>query len=155
MIVYKFRPDQVYEGPVELPDGPTIPRYHTFSAPPEIPEGYYAVMQGGWSLVEGVAPVYPPLPTADQIKAEIVTATQVRLDNFAKTRSYDGILSACTYAASSVAQFKLEGDYCVSVRDATWAKLYEILAEVEAATRTMPSGYAEIEPELPVLEWPV
>jgi hypothetical protein len=155
MIVYKFRPDQVYEGPVELPDGPTIPRYHTFSAPPEIPEGYYAVMQGGWILVEGDAPVYPPLPTADQIQAEIVGATQARLDNFARTRSYDGILSACTYSGSSVVKFQVEGSYCVLARDSTWAKLYEILAEVEAGTRPMPSGYAEIEPELPVLEWPV
>lgn len=39
--------------------------------------------------------------------------------------------------------------------DATWAKCYEILGEVEAGTRPLPSGYEEIAPELPVPSWPV
>jgi hypothetical protein len=73
MIVYKFRPeDRVYDGPVELPDGPAIPKYHTFQAPPEKP-GFYAVMGAGWILVEGEKPP-PPLPPepdyASQIRAE-------------------------------------------------------------------------------------
>lgn len=80
--------------------------------------------------------------------------TQQRLDEFAKTKNYDGILSACTYATSPTAIFATEGQYCVAQRDATWAKLYEILAEVQAGTRPMPTGYADIEAELPVLEWP-
>lgn len=29
-----------------------------------------------------------------------------------------------------------------------------MLDEVEAGTRHMPSGFADIEPELPVLHWP-
>lgn len=85
----------------------------------------------------------------------IVTSTQARLDAFARTRAYDGILSACTYAASPTAKFATEGQYCVAQRDATWAKLYEILAEVEAGTRPAPSSYADIEPELPELTWPI
>ena len=35
------------------------------------------------------------------------------------------------------------------------AKLYEMMAEVEAGTRPMPEGYVDIEPELPLLEWPI
>ena len=85
----------------------------------------------------------------------IVTATQQRLDDFARTRNYDGILSACTYATSTVPKFQAEGQYAVTARDATWAKLYEMLAEVEAGTRPMPTSFADIEPELPVLTWPV
>jgi len=88
------------------------------------------------------------------IESAIITATQLRLDTFAQTRNYMGILSACTYASSTVEKFKTEGQYCVNQRDATWAKLYQMLAEVQAGTRPMPSGYADIESELPVLVWP-
>lgn len=90
----------------------------------------------------------------DRITNEIITATQKRLDDFAKTRNYDGILSACTYATSTVAKFQSEGQYCVDARDATWSKLYAIMGEVEARTRPMPASYADIESELPVLSWP-
>ena len=96
----------------------------------------------------------PPPPTPEQIMAECVERTQKRLDDFARTRNYDNILSACTYATSTVPKFQKEGQYCVTARDATWAKLYEILAEVQAGTRSMPSGYKDIEPLLPPLEWP-
>lgn len=92
--------------------------------------------------------------TAALIK-DVTTQTQARLDTFAQTRLYDGILSACTYASSTVPKFQAEGQYCVNARDATWAKLYEILAEVEAGTRPMPTGYADVEGDLPALVWPV
>lgn len=96
----------------------------------------------------------PPPPNPEQIMAEYVERTQKRLDDFARTRNYDGILSACTYATSAVPKFSAEGQYCVNARDRTWATLYQLLAEVQAGTRPMPSGYADIEPLLPVLEWP-
>lgn len=91
---------------------------------------------------------------AQSLQANIVRDTQARLDAFAQTRGYDGILSACTYATSTVAKFQTEGQYCVSLRDATWAALYQILADVEAGTRAMPSGFADIEADLPVPAWP-
>lgn len=159
MIAYKFRKDMVYDGPVEFPDGPTIPQYHTFESPGEIPDGYYAVMAGGWVLIEGVAPVYPPVPSpAEQqeaLRKEVVAATQYRLDQFAATRNYDSILSASTYSASTVESFRAEGLYAVSARDATWAKLYQIMADVQSGSRLLPASYYEIEGELPVLEWPI
>ena len=65
------------------------------------------------------------------------------------------MLSLCTYATSPNPKFSKEGQYGVEVRDATWAKLLEMLEEVKAGTRPMPESFAEIEPELPVLEWPV
>lgn len=82
-------------------------------------------------------------------------ATQLRLDNFAISRGYDNILSACTYATSTVPKFRTEGQYCVEARDATWAKLLDILTQVETNTRSVPASYADIEPELPQLAWPV
>jgi hypothetical protein len=90
-----------------------------------------------------------------QLQTSIVAATQLRLDTFAQTRNYDGILSACTYATSPTAKFATEGQYCVTQRDATWAKLYQILGEVEAGTRPMPDSYASIESLLPSLSWPL
>lgn len=88
-----------------------------------------------------------------QLIEQVTTRTQQRLDDFAKTRNYDGILSAATYATSTNPKFQTEGQYAVEARDATWAKLYEILAEVEAGARPAPTSYEEIEPELPVLQW--
>ena len=91
---------------------------------------------------------------ASALQAEIVKATQNCLDTFAQTRNYDGILSACTYATSSVPAFAAEGQYCVASRDGTWAALYVILGEVQAGTRAVPTGFADIEGDLPVLGWP-
>lgn len=105
-------------------------------------------------LSEGNTPEPVDPPTPAQIQQEIIDATQKRLDTFARTKGYDGILSACTYATSAVPQFQTEGQYCVSARDATWASLYQILAEVQTGTRPVPTGYADIEADLPVLEWP-
>lgn len=89
------------------------------------------------------------------IQASIIQAVQARLDTFAQTKFYDGILSACTYATSSIPKFALEGQYAVDARDTTWATATGILEAVLAGTRPVPTGYAEIEPELPVLAWPV
>lgn len=93
-----------------------------------------------------------PVSTID-VKSEIVRNTQARLDAWAATRAYDGILSACTYATSSVPRFQREGQDAVNARDATWAALYTIMGKVQAGELPMPSGFADIEPLLPVLEW--
>lgn len=91
---------------------------------------------------------------AARTQAEIVAATQLRLDTFAQTRNYDGILSACTYATSGVPTFAAEGQYCVDARDATWSALYTIMGEVIAQTRPMPESFADIQADLPALVWP-
>lgn len=88
-----------------------------------------------------------------KIQSDIIAATQNRLDEFARTRNYDGILSACTYATSSIPKFAAEGQDAVNARDTTWASLYTILAEVQSGTRPMPTGFSGIELELPELSW--
>jgi len=88
------------------------------------------------------------------VKNQIIDATQKRLDDFAQTRNYDGILSACTYATSSIEKFQSEGMYCVNARDETWGTLYDILAAVQGGSRPVPESYADIENELPSLVWP-
>lgn len=90
---------------------------------------------------------------AKALSDSIVHQVQLRLDTFAKTKNYDGILSACTYATSVNPKFKAEGQYCVEARDNTWAILYQILEDVQAGIRPAPSDYQDIEPELPILAW--
>lgn len=89
----------------------------------------------------------------DRLIAEYTDAVQKHLDAFARTRGYDGIMSACTYATSTAPKFAAEGQYAVEARDATWAKCYEVLAEVEAGSRPMPTLDGLLA-ELPVLTWP-
>lgn len=93
-------------------------------------------------------------PDQAQIEAAFTAVIQQRLDDFARTRNYDGILSACTYATSTVAKFKTEGQACVNLRDATWAAAYQILANVQAGKRPMPTSIADIEADLPAVVWP-
>jgi len=92
---------------------------------------------------------------AQALQQSIVDATQQRLDDFARTRNYDGILSACTYATSAVPKFAAEGQYAVQARDATWAALYQFMADVQAGTQPVPTGFEDVEPLLPPLAWPI
>jgi hypothetical protein len=133
--------------------------------PTQVPEFFGTCPDESNTQIDGVLGLFLQadweVMRADEIAARnnglqqrIVSETQSRLDRFAQTRNYDGILSLCTYADSTVPQFASEGAYGRQARDATWATLYQILAEVEAGIRAVPSGYAEVEPLLPALEWP-
>lgn len=113
-----------------------------------LPEGYVEITDK-----EAAALQAPPPPTVAEIIATYTAAIQQRLDDFARTRNYDGILSACTYATSLIPKFKAEGQYAVQARDNTWAAAYELLAEVEAGTRPMPT-LDEVIAALPELVWP-
>lgn len=96
---------------------------------------------------------FVPSPrTPEQVKQEIISAVQNRLDTFARTRNYDGILSACTYANSTVPKFAAEGQYAVNARDATWATCYQIMTAVQNGARPLP-GVSDVLAELPALAW--
>lgn len=98
--------------------------------------------------------VDPPAPTSEQIIAALSAQIQNRLDVFAQTRNYDGILSACTYVTSAIPKFSSEAAACVALRDQTWTAAYAILAEVTSGQRPVPSSIADFEAELPALSWP-
>lgn len=95
------------------------------------------------------------LQNLTKIKQEIVTKTQSKLDQWAMTKNYDGILSASTYATSTIPQFKSDGQDAVNFRDLTWSTLYSILSQVEAGTLAMPNSFSDIEPLLPTLTWTI
>ena len=126
----------------------------------KVEAGDPALVDAAWSQTWTVVDLAPEVAAANtaayqaNLRKTIVDAVTARLDDFAKTRNYTNIYTACTYVTSTVAKFKSEADYCVSARDATWMACYAILADVLAGTRPVPSGYSDIEAELPVLAWP-
>ena len=160
MLVSKVRQDGVFDGPVEVPDGTfVIPTGHTFTPPPDIPPGHHAIMRDGWVIVPGEKPEWPPRPSEaeliDRFIKEVLAGTQSRLDSFANTRGYSDIMSACSYADSTIAKFKQEALYCIEARDTTWVAAYNIINEVDKKSRPLPESFYAIESELPELSWPV
>jgi len=132
---------------VDLWEVPSLDCYGELYTLIEAPE--WVQLGATW---DGATFTNPP-KSSEQIIAEFAAKVQSRLDAFARTRGYDGILSACTYATSTNPKFATEGQYCVQARDATWAKCYEILNAVQAGDRPVPT-WEELEAELPVLQWP-
>lgn len=135
-----------------------VPAHATKIEPPAAQTGKTIhFVDGAWVYQDIPLPVPespPELPTPEQLQRNFAKAIQQRLDAFAQTRNYDNILSACTYATSTVAKFKTEGQACVNLRDATWAAAYDVLAKVQAGQRPMPTSIADIEADLPDAVWP-
>jgi len=86
-------------------------------------------------------------------KSRLTSAIQSMLDETAKERGYDSILSLCTYATSTAAKFAAEGQAAIKWRDEVWAKGYAILADVESGSRAIPTE-SELLSELPSFVWP-
>ena len=91
--------------------------------------------------------------TLARTRKMLTDAMQAYLDQTAQKRGYDGILSLCSYATSANARFGPEGQAGVTFRDAVWAYGYQIIAEVQAGTRPVPST-AELVVALPSIVWP-
>jgi hypothetical protein len=106
-----------------------------------------------WESQRDVEDAPPPPPTADQIKTALVSAVQRHLDTEAKTRGYDGILSLASYASSTHPPFSAEGKAGLDWRDAVWSYCYQVLADVQAQTRPIPTE-AKLIAELPKMVWP-
>ena len=141
-----FTPEDILDaGYIEVQDPPAINEYQSLSW-----DGIQWIVRD-WNQQE--IDDYN-LKQKNNLINYFVSETQKRLDNFAKTRNYDGILSACTYASDTNVKFSTEGQYCVEARSSTWSTLYQILNEVEAGTRPIPTLFSDIENDLPVLQWP-
>ena len=83
---------------------------------------------------------------------EYSEAVQEHLDTEAKTKLYDNIMSACSYA-SGTGTYATEGQAALTWRVAVWEYVEQVLADVEAETRTLPT-VSELIAELPVMTWP-
>ena len=81
-----------------------------------------------------------PAPTLDEIVSNFEGAVHAHLDAFAATWRYESILSAASYASSTVAQFKAESLALIAWRDQVWASCYATLAAVQNGTQAMPAS---------------
>ena len=139
---------EVY-GP-ESPDD-DAPKYSITDA--EFQQIYASGNHGLWLYTDGHVVYSPPPPSPEQIQRDLTNAVQQHLDTTAKTRGYDGILSLATYATSTNPTFAAEGQAGVTWRDAVWAYCWEVLTDVQAGTRPVPTT-EELIGELPVMVWP-
>lgn len=104
---------------------------------------------------EVVKEEHPYVPTPQELeealKRHYTDLVQRILDVEAQKLGYDNCNSVCTYVDTGVAKFDAEGVAFRKWRSAVWAKGYELLAEVQAGTRPVPSE-EELVALLPKLE---
>ena len=85
-----------------------------------------------------------------RIQQKLTDLVQWVLDSKAQELNYDNCLSVCSYIETGVARFDAEGKAFRAWRSAVWAKGYEILAQVQAGERGIPTE-PELIAELPEL----
>ena len=129
--------------------------------PPESPLEY-RVVEGAPIQVDGVwTQVWETVSLTEEekkagfatVQNDISSVVKQKLDAFAMEKGYDNILTACTYATSTVAKFAKEGKYAAKMRDSTWAALYDIFEQAEEGLVEHPKSFADIETKLPTLVW--
>lgn len=99
-------------------------------------------------------PPPPPPPTAAQIRAALTDAVYAHMNAAAQARGYDDIKAAVTYAEEpAVPIFQAEGRALRAWRSLVWAHCYQVLADVQAGTRAIPTA-AQLIAELPALDLP-
>ena len=82
----------------------------------------------------------PPPPTLEQIMSRLTDRVQLWLDEQARALGYDDIRSAVTYAEEpAVPKFQRDGQALRRLRSLARARYYEILNEVQAGQRSIPT----------------
>ena len=94
-----------------------------------------------------------PVLSMEQIILGYTMAVQAHLDEAARERGYDSILSACTYVDSTVPRFAAEGQAAINWRDAVWSACYTVMHEVKTGMIELPTQQ-ELIAALPVIAWP-
>jgi len=144
--------------PEVLTDVVTVPHGYgviTSAEIPQVPEGM--VLHEGPIRLIGSKPVRtwqfkeaPINPPAVQSYVELI---QKHLDKQAQLRSYDSILSLCSYASSSDRIFAAEAAAGIECRDACWRLSYDLLAQAEVDPTKAPTP-EELQAMLPAIKWP-
>lgn len=101
-----------------------------------------------------VVEIPPYVPTQEELKKMFTDAIQNYLDTTAQERRYDNIFTAISYVNSTDEIFAREARACLEWRDKVWRTCYNILDEVEAGLRPIPTIEELIE-ELPKINWDI
>lgn len=112
----------------------------------------FAPWQWAFDAWAAAAPPPPAPPAPEDVRAGLVRAVQIHLDATARSRGYDSILSACSYAGAPN-PYRAEGEAYLAWRGAVWAHGYQVLRDVQANSRPVPTA-AELIAELPALVLP-
>lgn len=84
-----------------------------------------------------------PEPTEEEcaaaLQAQYTALIQSMLDKEAQKLGYDSCLSVCSYIDTGVTKFDVEGKQFRAWRSAIWKRGYELLDEVKAGTRAVPT----------------
>lgn len=120
------------------------------------------IAQSGVELINGTwtRPWQVIELTAEEIAANAAKAQQqyedaiqAHLDATAKERNYDSILTMVTYDIPTGGRFKAEAAIAANWRTSVWETAYDLLAEVQAGTRPVPT-VEELIALLPIPNWP-
>ena len=87
-----------------------------------------------------------------KIKATLLKAVDDYMDRTVQERGYDNIAKCVTYEGDIDPIFNAEGTAAKQWRSKVYRKCYDILAEVEAGLRDVPT-VEELIAELPEIEW--
>ena len=99
---------------------------------------------------EAAALQAPAAPTQEQIVATYEASVQVELDTFAESWQYESILSAASYANSTVPQYRKEATALIAWRDQVWLACYATLAAVISGSQPAPASTTAFIASLPV-----
>jgi hypothetical protein len=83
---------------------------------------------------------------------DFIDAVQAHMDDTARARGYDSILSATTYEGSKVDRFSKEGKAAREWRDDCWAFGLQALDDFQKSKRGIPTQQ-ELIKELPPMTW--
>jgi hypothetical protein len=129
-----------------------LPSSLTATAPPDDTSSWSA-SAGKW-VTDPAKVQAKQVAQAKALQVALGAAIQRLLDATAQARGYDHMLSLCSYAESTNARFKAEALAGMAWRDAVWAKAGQVLDQVQAGTRAVPTE-AELLGQLPAISWPV
>jgi len=93
-----------------------------------------------------------PAPTDAEIRTQLEAAVDAHINATAQTKGYDNRIT-CALRAGYTNPWQIEGIAFGEWMDNCYTYCYQVLADVQAATRAIPSE-AELIAELPVMVWP-
>lgn len=88
----------------------------------------------------------------EDLQAKYTRLVQDYMDKAVQTRGYDDVFTCISYVDSTDEIFRREALAVLAWRDKVWRMCYDVLAEVNAGKRAVPSE-AELLAMLPKLEW--